>query len=221
MKKLFLLLAVCLMAGTTNVFGQAEKEYDKENYLYMTDVKAEAGQKVVIPLSMKNVEKIGGMQFDIYMDDVFSLYYTEKNNKKVYSVKLEGTRSDADFHSTTITDKTDHFFVISAPTDAGNIYEGNDGVVYNITLNVSAEAPSGDYYVYIKNINLANTNGLTTYYPEDAKCKVSVTNTTGINVITASENADVYNVNGQKQNKVRNGFNIVRKSDGTAVKVVK
>ena len=51
MKKLFLLLAVCLMAGTTNVFGQAEKEYDKENYLYMTDVKAEVGQKVVIPLS--------------------------------------------------------------------------------------------------------------------------------------------------------------------------
>lgn len=221
MKKLFLLLTVCLMAGTTHVFGQTEKEYDKENYLYATEVKAEAGNKVVIPLSLKNTEKIGGMQFDLYMDDVFSLYYTEKNNKKVYSVKLEGTRSDSDFHSTTITDKTDHFFVISTPTDAGNIYDGTDGVVYNITLTVSAEAPTGEYYAYIKNINLANTNGLTTYYPEDVKCKVSVTNATGINGITASENADVYNANGQKQNKVRKGFNIVRKNDGTTVKVVK
>ena len=94
MKKLFLLLAVCLMAGTTHVFGQAEKEYDKDNYLYATEVKAEAGNNVVIPLSLKNtenmiikyndeVQKNGGHGKKSQMRDAHKIKWTVNLDKKI------------------------------------------------------------------------------------------------------------------------------------------
>ncbi len=235
MKKLFLLLAVCLMAGTTHVFGQAEKVYDENNYFYASDItEAKAGEQVVVPLYFKNTEKICALQFDAHIGKMLSLdkeldeFAEEGQDPYLYKVEIAG-RTKEGRHNTTTTSRKDlceendnEVFRVLSVSLKNDTYTGNDGAIYNLTLNVSKDAKIGDVCtVTFREMVLSNPDGLTSYYTKDFSIKVYVTEATGINGITASENADVYNANGQKQNKVRKGFNILRKNDGTTVKVVK
>lgn len=221
MKKFLSLIVMCLIAGTTSVFA------DDNNYLYLDKtINAEAGKQVVVPLYMNNTEKIGGLQFDIYTSKELSLAYTEKRGEKIYTITLNDERADYTTHSTSVTPRTDkeEYFVrvLSYPTGAGKIYYGNSGVVYNITFDVAADAPTGDYYVKLAGIVLANTDGKQSYYQDDITCVINVTNTTvGIADVKTSENVEYFNLEGQKMNSSFHGLNIIKKADGSVIKVAR
>ena len=209
-----------IFARTTNVLA------DKNNYLYLDKlISAEAGKQVVVPVYVNNTEKIGAMQFDIYTSKELSLAYEEEFGEKVYSVELGKDRANYKTHSTTITPRTDteEYFVrvISAPNGAGKIYYGNSGVVYNITFDVAAEAPAGEYYVKLKEIVLSNTDGINSYYQDDIQCIIQVTNATGIADVKTSENVEYFNMEGQKMSSSFHGLNIIKKADGSVIKVAR
>ena len=220
MKKILSLIVMCLFAGTTSVLA------DENNYLYFDKViSAEAGKQVVVPLYMNNTEKIGGMQFDIYTSKELSLAYEEEFGEKVYSVELGKDRANYKTHTTSVTPRTDkeEFFVrvLSYPSGEGKIYYGNSGVVYNITFDVASNAPTGDYYVKLKEIVLSNTDGIHSYYQDDIQCIIQVTNATGIADVKTSENVEYYNMEGQKMNSSFHGLNIIKKADGSVIKVAR
>lgn len=221
MKKFLSLIVMCLIAGTTSVFA------DENNYLYLDKtISAEAGKQVVVPVYMNNTEKIGGLQFDIYTSKELSLAYEEEFGEKIYSVVLGKDRASDRTHSTTITPRTDkeEYFVrvISAPNGAGKIYYGNSGVVYNITFDVAENAPEGEYYVKLKEITLANTDGIHGYKQDEISCIIQVKSTTvGIAEVKNSENVEYYNMEGQKMNSSFRGLNIIKKADGSVIKVAK
>lgn len=220
MKKILSLIVMCLFAGTTSVLA------DENNYLYFDKViSAEAGKQVVVPLYMNNTEKIGGMQFDIYTSKELSLAYEEEFGEKVYSVELGKDRANYKTHTTSVTPRTDkeEFFVrvLSYPSGEGKIYYGNSGVVYNITFDVASNAPTGDYYVKLKEIVLSNTDGIHSYYQDDILCVIQVTNATGIADVKTSENVEYYNMEGQKMNSSFHGLNIIKKADGSVIKVAR
>ena len=220
MKKILSLIVMCLFAGTTSVLA------DENNYLYFDKViSAEAGKQVVVPLYMNNTEKIGGMQFDIYTSKELSLAYTEKRGEKIYTLTLNDERADNTTHGTVVTPRTDteEYFVrvLSVPNGAGKIYYGNSGVVYNITFDVAAEAPAGEYYVKLKEIVLSNTDGIHSYYQDDILCVIQVTNATGIADVKTSENVEYFNMEGQKMNSSFHGLNIIKKADGSVIKVAR
>ena len=220
MKKILSLIVMCLFAGTTSVLA------DENNYLYFDKViSAEAGKQVVVPLYMNNTEKIGGMQFDIYTSKELSLAYEEEFGEKVYSVELGKDRANYKTHTTSVTPRTDkeEFFVrvLSYPSGEGKIYYGNSGVVYNITFDVASNAPTGDYYVKLKEIVLSNTDGINSYYQDDIQCIIQVTNATGIADVKTSENVEYYNMEGQKMNSSFHGLNIIKKADGSVIKVAR
>lgn len=220
MKKILSLIVMCLFAGTTSVLA------DENNYLYFDKViSAEAGKQVVVPLYMNNTEKIGGMQFDIYTSKELSLAYEEEFGEKVYSVELGKDRANYKTHTTSVTPRTDkeEFFVrvLSYPSGEGKIYYGNSGVVYNITFDVASNAPTGDYYVKLKEIVLSNTDGINSYYQDDILCVIQVTNATGIADVKTSENVEYYNMEGQKMNSSFHGLNIIKKADGSVIKVAR
>ena len=227
MKKILSLIVMCLIAGTTTVFAQGSYvEDDENNYLYLDKaISVEAGKQVVVPLYMNNTEKIGGMQFDIYTSKELSLAYTEKRGQKIYTVTLNEGRADYNTHSTTITPRTDteEYFVrvISAPNGAGKIYYGNSGAVYNVTFDVASNAPTGDYYVKLKEITLANTDGLHGYKQKEISCIIQVTNATGIADVKTSENVEYFNMEGQKMNSSFHGLKIIKKEDGSVIKVAR
>ena len=227
MKKILSLIVMCLIAGTTTVFAQGSYvEDDENNYLYLDKtISVEAGKQVVVPVYMNNTEKIGGLQFDIYTSKELSLAYTEKRGEKIYTVTLNEERADYNTHSTTITPRTDteEYFVrvISAPNGAGKIYYGNSGAVYNVTFDVASNAPTGDYYVKLKEITLANTDGLHGYKQKEISCIIQVTNATGIADVKTSENVEYFNMKGQKMNSSFHGLNIIKKADGSVIKVAR
>ena len=220
MKKILSLIVMCLFAGTTSVLA------DENNYLYLDKlISAEAGKQVVVPVYMNNTEKIGAMQFDIYTSKELSLAYTEKRGEKIYTLTLNDERADNTTHGTVVTPRTDteEYFgrVLSVPNGAGKIYYGNSGVVYNITFDVAAEAPAGEYYVKLKEIVLSNTDGINSYYQDDIQCIIQVTNATGIADVKTSENVEYYNMEGQKMNSSFHGLNIIKKADGSVIKVAR
>ena len=220
MKKILSLIVMCLFAGTTSVLA------DENNYLYLDKlISAEAGKQVVVPVYMNNTEKIGAMQFDIYTSKELSLAYTEKRGEKIYTLTLNDERADNTTHGTVVTPRTDteEYFVrvISAPNGAGKIYYGNSGVVYNITFDVASNAPTGDYYVKLKEIVLSNTDGINSYYQDDIQCIIQVTNATGIADVKTSENVEYFNMEGQKMNSSFHGLNIIKKADGSVIKVAR
>ena len=220
MKKILSLIVMCLFAGTTSVLA------DENNYLYLDKlISAEAGKQVVVPVYMNNTEKIGAMQFDIYTSKELSLAYTEKRGEKIYTLTLNDERADNTTHGTVVTPRTDteEYFVrvLSVPNGAGKIYYGNSGVVYNITFDVAAEAPAGEYYVKLKEIVLSNTDGINSYYQDDIQCIIQVTNATGIADVKTSENVEYFNMEGQKMSSSFHGLNIIKKADGSVIKVAK
>lgn len=220
MKKILSLIVMCLFAGTTSVLA------DENNYLYFDKViSAEAGKQVVVPVYMNNTDKIGGLQFDIYTSKELSLAYTEKRGEKIYTVTLNDERADYTTHGTVVTPRTDteEYFVrvLSVPNGAGKIYYGNSGVVYNITFDVASNAPIGDYYVKLKEIVLSNTDGINSYYQDDIQCIIQVTNATGIADVKTSENVEYFNMEGQKMNSSFHGLNIIKKADGSVIKVAR
>ena len=211
---------MCLFAGTTSVLA------DENNYLYLDQlISAEAGKQVVVPVYMNNTEKIGAMQFDIYTSKELSLAYTEKRGEKIYTLTLNDERADNTTHGTVVTPRTDteEYFVrvLSVPNGAGKIYYGNSGVVYNITFDVAAEAPAGEYYVKLKEIVLSNTDGINSYYQDDIQCIIQVTNATGIADVKTSENVEYFNMEGQKMSSSFHGLNIIKKADGSVIKVAR
>lgn len=220
MKKILSLIVMCLFSGTTSVLA------DENNYLYLDKlISAEAGKQVVVPVYMNNTEKIGAMQFDIYTSKELSLAYTEKRGEKIYTLTLNDERADNTTHGTVVTPRTDteEYFVrvLSVPNGAGKIYYGNSGVVYNITFDVAAEAPAGEYYVKLKEIVLSNTDGINSYYQDDIQCIIQVTNATGIADVKTSENVEYFNMEGQKMSSSFHGLNIIKKADGSVIKVAR
>ena len=220
MKKILSLIVMCLFAGTTSVLA------DENNYLYLDKlISAEAGKQVVVPVYMNNTEKIGAMQFDIYTSKELSLAYTEKRGEKIYTLTLNDERADNTTHGTVVTPRTDteEYFVrvLSVPNGAGKIYYGNSGVVYNITFDVAAEAPAGEYYVKLKEIVLSNADGINSYYQDDIQCIIQVTNATGIADVKTSENGEYFNMEGQKMSSSFHGLNIIKKADGSVIKVAR
>ena len=227
MKKILSLIVMCLIAGTTTVFAQGSYvEDDKNNYLHLDKtISVEAGKQVVVPVYMNNTEEIGAMQFDIYTSKELSLAYTEKRGQKIYTVTLNDERADYNTHSTSITPRNEPegYFVrvISTPNTKGNSYWGNSGVVYNITFDVASNAPTGEYYVKLKEITLANTDGLHGYKQKEISCIIQVTNATGIADVKTSENVEYFNLEGQKMNSSFHGLNIIKKADGSVIKVAR
>ena len=220
MKKILSLIVMCLFAGTTSVLA------DENNYLYLDKlISAEAGKQVVVPVYMNNTEKIGAMQFDIYTSKELSLAYTEKRGENIQTLTLNDERADNTTHGTVVTPRTDteEYFVrvLSVPNGAGKIYYGNSGVVYNITFDVASNAPTGDYYVKLKEIVLSNTDGINSYYQDDIQCIIQVTNATGIADVKTSENVEYFNMEGQKMSSSFHGLNIIKKADGSVIKVAR
>ena len=218
--KLFLLLAVCLFAGTSSTYA------DENNYLSSDNsVSVEAGKQVRIPIYLTNTDPIAGLQFDLYPAEGISLAYTEKRGKKYYTITLDEKRADAATHSTTITlrdDQDPYFFrVLSTPVGAEEIYYGNSGIVYNVTFDVDSNVVAGKYMVKFSNIVLANRDGLKSYYQDPIEVVIKVTNATGIKGINATEDAEYYNGLGMVVSKTKRGLIIIKKKDGREVKNIK
>ena len=155
MKRFISIIAACICfanfvkAGTTDITGI-------DNVIYITPVKADAGETKALSICMKNKAEIRGFQFDLYLPDGVTIAV---NKKGKMLVSLNSSRLDEDDeHSILVEQQEDSSYRFLCNSMYEETFLGNDGEIATVTLNIDASMADGVYPVVIKNQKLSETD---------------------------------------------------------------
>lgn len=165
------LLVVFLSLGLA-LFAKAETTdiTTLENVVYAEALSGTAASSLTMSIKMKNAVPITGFQFDLELPEGVSV---AKDEDDFSLIALSGAR--------TTSKKTNYFD--SAPQTDGSIrvmasstrnytFDGNDGEVVTVELNIAGTIVDGEYPIVIKNIVLSDVTSKT--YETD-KVEVALT----------------------------------------------
>lgn len=130
---------------------------DEPNKLYLpeTPVKARTGTQVTLPVSMENPVGITNFQFDIYLPEGVTCA-TDGRGRPMVSL---GDRTDIYSHSIAAAMQQSGALRVVCYSVTNLLFDGNDGNVANITLDIAADAPLGVQQIRVDSIALADPAG--------------------------------------------------------------
>ncbi len=151
-----------------------------DNTIYLERHEGVAGGQVTLSVRMKNTADIAGYQFNLLLPEGVSV---AANSDGLLMAELSQER--------TTKQKTNSFSASILPGGTlqvlcgtmvrnpatGKLYtfEGNDGEVARITLNISEELATGDYPIYLKNVTVS-TPDLRQFETSSLKSTLTVKN---------------------------------------------
>ena len=122
------------------------------NMLSISDAKGFVGSRVVLPVCMNNTADISAVQFDLYLPEGITLAQDEGGFDLV---EIAG-RTTAKKHSTIETSLQSNGSIrILCASNKNYTFEGNEGAILNLTLNIGSEVTDGDYFITIKDVTLS------------------------------------------------------------------
>ena len=123
-----------------------------DNMLSISDAKGFVGSQVVLPVCMNNTADISAVQFDLYLPEGITLAQDEGGFDLV---EIAG-RTTAKKHSTLETSLLQNGAIrILCASSKNYTFEGNEGAILNLTLNIGSEVADGDYFITIKDVILS------------------------------------------------------------------
>jgi len=127
-----------------------------DNTLYIERVEAFSGGQVQLSIRMKNTVDIQGYEFNLYLPDGVTVAINE-NGKAMVSLSTERTTTDdMDYFKYNL--KPDGHLTVMCASTEGYTFEGSDGEVALITLDVSDDMEEGEYAIVLKDIVLTDAN---------------------------------------------------------------
>ena len=127
-----------------------------DNTLYIERVEASAGGQVTLSIKMKNTVGIQGYQFDLFLPDGVTVA-KNANGKPMVSLSTERTTTnDMDYFRCSL--KPDGQLTVMCASTEGYTFEGNDGEVALVTLDVSDDMEEGEYAIVLKDVVLTDAN---------------------------------------------------------------
>ncbi|MBR5083861.1 MAG: Ig-like domain-containing protein, partial [Prevotella sp.] len=129
-----------------------------DNTLYIERVEASAGGQVTISIKMKNTVEIQGYQFDLYLPDGVTVA-KNANGKAMVSLSTERTTTD-DMDYFKFNLKPDGHLTVMCASTEGYTFEGSDGEVARVTLDVSDNMEEGEYAIVLKDVALTDANAI-------------------------------------------------------------
>lgn len=180
---------------------------NRDNTIYMDDVKVKAGTETALPIKMKNTADIRGFQFTLDLPDGVT---PVKSAKGKIQASLTADRLPADDeHTLSVSENEDGTLLFTANSLYEETFTGTDGEVLTLRVNVASDMADGDYDVVVKNIRL-NEKDATKYY-DVTKMKSTLTvwsyilgDVNGDGDITVS---DYIGVGNRIHNVAQEGFN--------------
>lgn len=159
------------MDGTSEYTDPIPFRYDLENKLYApaAPVRAKAGTQVTLPINMKNGNDICAFQFDVY----FPEGVTYAKNADGQALVTLGDRTDVQFHSLSPNPQTDGALRVLCFSGKNFLFDGNEGDVLSLKLDIAADASEGLKELLIKNIALTDPQG-NVYLPNDFAAPIDV-----------------------------------------------
>ena len=103
-----------------------------------------------------NTDLITGLQFELELPEGFSV---AKDENEKYKVSLSVDRSPTGEHNILEISKLNNGRYLCICSSTSNaVFEGNEGELLSIELNIDESATSGEYVVNLKNISLSDNN---------------------------------------------------------------
>ena len=113
---------------------------------------------LLLPIHLKNVSAVTGMQFELQLPEGVSVA-TDSKGKML--VSMSDRAVDQSIMGSKMSNGNNQFVVFSGTSAA---LTGNEGVIAYISLNVGADMTVGEYTISIKEVELTTVNGESSYH---------------------------------------------------------
>ena len=221
MKKTTLLIMMLSLASALTLKAQNTDVSGIDNVLYITPFSVEPGTtSLELQVSMKNTAAIRGFQCDLVLpegvtpvveDDIISCWFEDR------APTYKQGKNSLNYHSLDATLQEDGSCRFLSGATQDKVFDGNDGVLFVLQVNIAANMAEGDYPIVMKNIKLSESDISKSYSTDEVKSTMTIGTPTAINGVSAKKAVKgVYNVAGQQTDGIQKGINIV---DGKKVMV--
>ena len=152
------ILPLQYFTGNEGVSGDTyDTDYSvMDNVLYIENVKGSANGTVKLSVKMKNNVAIQGYQFDLYLPNGVSVATDEDGFPLAeLSTQRTTTRKTDYFNATVVSNGA---FRVLCGSSNGYTFDGNDGEVAIITLEIADDVEVGEYPIVLKEVKLSDNN---------------------------------------------------------------
>ncbi len=130
------------------------------NIVYLEAVTASTESAISIPVKMKNAQaNIIGFQFDLILPSGVTV---AKDEDGFYLIELSTDRTTARKHTVSAQQQTDGSIRVVCYSNNNSTFSGTDGNVLTMTLQVAADAPTGEQSIKMRDV-VMTTPGLDSY----------------------------------------------------------
>ena len=126
------------------------------NTIYLERVEAAAGSQVTLSVKMKNTVEVQGYQFDLYLPEGVTVATDEDGFSLIELSTARTTARKTDYFNSTV--QPDGSIRVLCGSSKGYTFEGTDGEVATITLNIDENMEEGDHPIILKEVNLTDKN---------------------------------------------------------------
>lgn len=180
MKKLSMLLCAFSVGLLANAQVESTDISSMENVVYMASTSVAAGSQQTLSICMKNTVGIQTVQFDMVLPDGVRAALDDDGYEQFFLSTARTTARKMDsFSAVTISDG--HYRVLINSTK-GETFDGTDGEIAQVIVNIDATVAEGDYPVQFKEIVLVDT-GSHGYETELVQTTLTVTAATETRIL--------------------------------------
>lgn len=124
-----------------------------DNYLQIATVNMKPGETKTIAVEMKNTEGIVGTQCNIKLPEGLSFAYTEKKDKKVYTITLNEDRKDD--HTLSANLQEDGSMAVTTISLGGETFYDNEGTLFTFDVVADAGITPGGFEIQLSDVVLS------------------------------------------------------------------
>ena len=125
-----------------------------DNTVYLEPVQGVAGGQTTLSVKMKNTEPIQGLAFTLALPDGVTVA-TDADGFPMATLSLDRTTANKTDYFGSNIDADGNLRVVCSSSN-GYTFDGNDGEVARITVNLASTMTKGDYAILLKNVSLSN-----------------------------------------------------------------
>ena len=125
-----------------------------DNTVYLEPVQGVAGGQTTLSVKMKNTEPIQGFAFTLALPEGVTVA-TDADGFPMAALSEERTTSHKTDYFGSNIDADGNLRVVCSSSN-GYTFDGNDGEVARITVNLASTMTKGDYAILLKNVSLSN-----------------------------------------------------------------
>lgn len=125
--------------------------------LYSTEMTSKSGGQIVLPIYMKNSAAVTLFQTNVYLPEGFS-FAKKTNGKYAVSMIKDRITDEDDNHVISANLQQDGSLLILCSSQDNYTFDGNDGKVATVTIDVADDVVEGKYLIKMNNQKMVRPN---------------------------------------------------------------